>query len=130
MFLKNSSLMVSDSTLRHGDAPVSLSVLHACSVCTLGWIDLLEILEGEHEGADAFSADFGVFLLQHAHELRFGVAVEVVEDVGHDLVRIAALGFGEVAHEFEAQRFLDAVEHFLLSPASMREACGAMTCPI
>ena len=43
-----------------------------------------------------------------------GVAVEAVEDLGDELVGVAAVGAGEVREELVAQRALDVVEHLLL----------------
>ncbi len=72
-----------------------------------------QVVEGEHQRLDALGR-FAVALLQRGDEAGLRLAVEVVEDVRHHLVRIAPRAAREVGHEFRAQRALDAVQHVLL----------------
>ena len=76
-------------------------------------IELAQILEGEHQGLDAFGAVAAAFF-QRGDEAAFGLAVEIVEDFGHLLVRVALGGAREVGHELDAQGLLDLVENVLL----------------
>ncbi|MNL33974.1 hypothetical protein D3C87_1559130 [compost metagenome] len=55
-----------------------------------------------------------VDLFEIGDEARFGLAVEGVEDLGHLLVAVAALGVVERRHELGAQGHLDLFEDFLL----------------
>ena len=49
-----------------------------------------------------------------ARKRRLGLAVQVVEDLRHHLVRVAPRAAREVGHELGAQRAFDAVQHVLL----------------
>ncbi len=54
-----------------------------------------QILEGEHQRLDALGG-VAVVLLERGDEARLGLAVEGVEDLGHLLVAVAALGLASV----------------------------------
>src|SRR3546814_16058246 len=52
-------------------------------------IEVAKVLEGEHQRLDALCG-IAVTLFESAEEAGLQRAVEVVEDVGHELVRVAA----------------------------------------
>ena len=60
------------------------------------------------------SAALAVALFQGGDEAGLGLAVEVVEDVGHHLVAVALGGARQVRHELGAQGLLDLVEDLAL----------------
>jgi hypothetical protein len=76
-------------------------------------VQLGQVLEHEHQGADALGG-LAVALFQRGDEAGLGLAVEVVEDVGHHLVAVALGGARQVRHEFGAQGLLDLVEDLAL----------------
>ena len=78
-----------------------------------GRVELHQVVEGEHQRLDALGA-FAVRLLERGEEARLGLAVEGVEDLGDQLVRVAPLRLVEVRHELDAQGLLDPLEHVLL----------------
>src|SRR3546814_14558885 len=65
-------------------------------------IEVAKVLEGEHQRLDALCG-IAVTLFESAEEAGLQRAVEVVEDVGHELVRVAAVGLRQVRHERVAQ---------------------------
>jgi hypothetical protein len=76
-------------------------------------IELGQVLEGEHERPDAIGG-FLVALLQQLQEAGLGRAVEQIENLGHDLVIVAAVAAREVGHELRAQGALDVAQHVFL----------------
>src|SRR6185437_17026449 len=66
-------------------------------------IELAEILEGEHERLDLLGG-VAIALLEGGDETRLAAAVEAVEDLGDELVRVAAVGARQAREEFVAQR--------------------------
>jgi hypothetical protein len=74
---------------------------------------IAEILEGEHQRADALGA-FRRLVVQRVEHRFLGRAVERVEQLGHRLVRIALLRTRQIGHELGLERLLDLVDHVLL----------------
>ncbi len=76
-------------------------------------IELRQVLEGEHQVAD-LARRVAVGLVERSEEARLGLTVEGVEDLGHELVRVAPARLRDRGHELVAQRLLDVFERFLL----------------
>ena len=57
-----------------------------------------KVVEGEHQLLDALGG-FAVAFLERRHETVFRVAIQVVEDVGHQFVAVAPRGARQVGHE-------------------------------
>ena len=60
-------------------------------------IELDQVVEGEHQSLDALGA-LAIILLERGHEAGLGLAVEIVEDFSHRLMRIAAARLRDVRH--------------------------------
>src|SRR6185437_2037162 len=78
-----------------------------------GGVELDQVVEGEHQRLDALGG-IVVLEVERGEEAGLGLAVEIVEDLRHDLVRVAAPRLRQIGHEFCAQRLFDALDHFLL----------------
>ena len=76
-------------------------------------IELRQVLEGEHQVAD-LARRVAVGLVKRSEEARLGLTVEGIEDLGHELVRVAPARLRDRGHELVAQRLLDVFERFLL----------------
>src|ERR1700722_7559511 len=78
-----------------------------------GGVELGQIVEREHQGLDAFGA-LAVVLFEGGDEAGFGLPIEIVEDLRHHLVRVAAARLRKIGHELGAQRLLDTLQNFFL----------------
>ena len=84
-------------------------------------VELDQIVEGEHQRLDALGG-FAVVFFERGNEAGFGLAVEVVEDLGHHFMGVAPPGLRQVRHEFDPQRLFDALDHFLLHRFHLQHA--------
>ena len=76
-------------------------------------VELDQVVEGEHQRLDALGG-LAVLLFQRGDEACLGLAVEVVEDLRHHLVRIAPARLRQVGHKLGAQRVFQPLDHLLL----------------
>jgi hypothetical protein len=76
-------------------------------------VELGQIVEREHQSLDAFGA-LAVFLFERGDEAGFRLPVEIIEDLRHHLVSVAAARLRQVGHELGAQRLLDPLQDFFL----------------
>src|SRR6185503_18046694 len=90
---------------------VLVDMAHQC--LSRAGVELDQVVECEHQRLDALGR-LAVLLLQRGDEARLGLAVEIVEDLRHHLVRVAPAGLRQARHELGAQRVLQPLDHVLL----------------
>ena len=103
--------MLDRKNWRTGSELVLLDVAH--QRLRRGGIELGQIVESEHQRLDALGA-FAIVLFERGQKPRLGLTIEIVENLGHDFMRVAPARLRQVRHEFGAQRLLDALQNFLL----------------
>src|SRR3954462_3985364 len=64
-------------------------------------IELRQVLESEHQVAD-LARRVAVGLVERGEEARLGLTVERIEDLGHELVRVAPARLRDRGHELVA----------------------------